>query len=454
MTLAPHTPSGRKYNANEIRALVNTDTGRYSPEIYTSEDLYQLELERIFARSWVCMGHETQIPKAGDYQAAYIGEDPVVVVRQKDNSIRVFLNQCRHRGMRICRVDGGNAKAFTCPYHGWAYDTAGNLVSVPMEQEAFGGKLNKAEWGPKQARVETYKGLIFANWDESAPNLDTYLGDAKFYMDIMLDRAEGGTEVITGVQKFVIPANWKFAAEQFGSDGYHAGTTAHVSGIIAGVPAGTDLSQVQPPTDGMNVYIGNGHGCGLFSRNPMFYQVIGGPQLTEYLTSGPAYEEAVKRLGQGRADVNLCHMNVFPNLSFLTGLNTVRMWQPRGPNEMELWTFTLVDRTAPDNIKEEWRRNMVRTFSASGVFEQDDGENWNDIQHVLRGHVARQQPFNIEMAQHTVQSTSIEPGFPGESFAYTYAEESARNIYKHWAKMLTTTNWTDLGFGATACAAE
>lgn len=194
----------RSWNTSEIEALFDEHAGRIDPRIYTDEDLYQLELERVFARSWLLLGHETQIRKPGDYITTYMGEDPVVVVRQKDASIAVFLNQCRHRGMRICRADAGNAKAFTCSYHGWAYDTAGNLVNVPYEAESF-ACLNKKEWSPLKARVETYKGLIFANWDENAVDLDTYLGEAKFYMDHMLDRTEAGTEAIPGVQKWVIP---------------------------------------------------------------------------------------------------------------------------------------------------------------------------------------------------------------------------------------------------------
>ncbi|MEG3174304.1 aromatic ring-hydroxylating dioxygenase subunit alpha [Sphingomonas sp. ZB1N12] len=432
--------AARTYTDADILAMVDEKAGKYDPKIYTDESLYRLELERIFARTWVCMGHETQIPKSGDFMTAYIGEDPVVVARQKDGGIRVFLNQCRHRGMRICRADSGNAKAFTCTYHGWAYNQGGDLVSVPMEQEAFGGCLNKADWGPKQARVETYKGLIFANWDADAPALDEYLGDAKFYMDIMLDRCEAGTEAIPGIQKWVIPCNWKFPAEQFASDAYHAGTTSHLSGIMAGVPEDVDISQVAPPTEGLNVRMANGHGCGLFLRNPMFYMTILGPKVTQYLTAGPAYEETVQRLGQNRADVNLCHCNVFPNLSFLAGINTVRMWQPRGPNEIEVWTFTLVDKSAPDEIKDEWRRHTSRTFSAGGVFEQDDGENWCDIQQVLHGHVAQQQSFNIEMATHTISNENKE-GFPGDSFGYTYAEEAARGLYTFWTKIMTSPDW-------------
>ncbi|MBP2279118.1 Rieske 2Fe-2S domain-containing protein [Sphingomonas sp. PL20] len=129
------TPQSKSlWSDQQILDMVNEETGRLNPAVYSDESLYELELERVFGRSWLLLGHESQLKKPGDFVTNYMGEDPVIVVRQKDGSIKVFLNQCRHRGMRICRADAGNAKAFTCTYHGWAYDTGGNLVSVPFEK--------------------------------------------------------------------------------------------------------------------------------------------------------------------------------------------------------------------------------------------------------------------------------------------------------------------------------
>lgn len=440
----------RKWTPEEIRALVDQDQGLIDPRIYSDQDLYELELERIFARSWLLVCHEGHIPNPGDYITTYMGEDPVIVVRQKDRSIKVFLNQCRHRGMCIERSSCGNAKSFTCSYHGWAYDIAGNLVNVPFEKEAFCDKkagdcgFEKADWGPLQARVDTYKGLVFANWDTEAPTLIDYLSDATPYMDAMLDRTEAGTEVISGMQRTVIPCNWKFAAEQFCSDMYHAGTMSHLSGVLASLPPDMDLSQMKLPTTGNQFRAKwGGHGTGWFNDDPGILYAVMGPKVVDYWTKGPAAERAQARLGDKLPVGHMFgqHMNVFPTCSFLPGINTVRTWHPRGPNEMEVWSFIVVDADAPEEIKEEFRRMNIMTFNQGGTYEQDDGENWVEVQRVLRGHMARSRPLCAVMGLGKPVDNAL--NFPGK-IGYVYGEEAARGMYHHWSRMMSEPSWETL----------
>jgi phenylpropionate dioxygenase-like ring-hydroxylating dioxygenase large terminal subunit len=438
-------------NNDDIRALIDAEGGTLDPRIYTDDEVYALELERIFGRAWLFIAHEAQIPKTGDFFATYMGEDPVLVVRQKDKSANVFLNQCRHRGMKICRADGGNARAFTCSYHGWSYDMSGKLVSIPREQDGYFGEIDKAEWGATQvAKVATYKGLIFATWDPNAPELLDYLGESTWYMDAFLDRVDAGTSVIEGVTKWVIGCNWKFAAEQFCSDMYHA-PLAHISPTIAKLPEGAPASDAAWPNRGVQFRaLHGGHGMGFFtgpeSDDPEELaretpQVMGGPTARAYY-GGPALESAKRRLGPTRAHrIHGGHMTIFPTLSFLPGVQTLRIWHPRGPHEIEVWAMTIVFADAPPEVVEDARVGVVRSFSPGGVYEQDDGENWVMIQDVLKGHKARQTRLNIGMGRGHARRDH--PDFPG-IIGNVYGEEAARGFYSHWNTMLTTDDWASL----------
>src|SRR5215216_5261068 len=146
--------------------LVDLRLGEISREIFVNEHIYAEEQERIFARAWLHVGHESQIPKPGDYFVSSMGEESVILCRDRELKIHVFLNSCRHRGMKVCRYDEGNTAVFTCPYHGWSYASDGQLVGVPFFKEAYREKLDRSQRGLVEvAQLCVYKGTIWATWD-------------------------------------------------------------------------------------------------------------------------------------------------------------------------------------------------------------------------------------------------------------------------------------------------
>src|SRR5689334_25166622 len=170
--------TAEQLSPTEFLGLVDVDKGLVDRRIFSSEEIYQLELERIFARAWNFTAHESQIPNAGDFFLNYIGEDRVIVVRDKSGGVNVLLNTCRHRGNAVCRAEEGHATSFMCTYHGWTYDLTGALVGVPGFKDYYHEDLKREEWGLIAAqKVESYKGFVFASLDADAVPLEEFLGD-------------------------------------------------------------------------------------------------------------------------------------------------------------------------------------------------------------------------------------------------------------------------------------
>lgn len=414
----------------EPSELVSPETGQVEAAVYTSPDIYRREMSTVFRKSWLFLGHESHVKKPGDFFQSYMAEDPVVVTRSRTGEVRAFLNVCRHRGMKICRAELGNTRAFQCSYHGWSYGLEGELLAVP-HQEKYGDDFQTSDWGATSLRIETHKGLIFGNWDQDAPGLEASLGEAAYYLDGLVDRLEGGTEAVGGIHKWVIDCNWKMPPEQFASDMYHA-ATSHISAITVNMPEDFDVAKhSMDQRDGVQYWTDQGHGGGYFYAdlpNPAIWLQ---PLAKKWL--GDTYEQVVERLGPDRAGHVSGHNTLFPNFSYLAGTNTIRVWHPRGPNQVEVWSWTIVDTVAPDEVKAAFRKGSLRSFGPSGLLEQDDGENWVEIQKVMRGSVAQETRLCYEM------SLGASTGQSADSGAHEgplFSDIAARNFYRRWLELV------------------
>jgi nitrite reductase/ring-hydroxylating ferredoxin subunit len=224
-----------------LSELVNLDRRAIKMRALVDPELHRLELQKIWAKVWIPICHETDLPKVGDYRRGYIGEDPVIVTRAQDGSINVLLNVCSHRGMEICWGDEGNSATFKCPYHGWVFDGTGKLLGAPFEREMY-GDWDKSEFPLRTAKVASRHGVYFATFNPNPPSLEDFLTEFVGMFDFMF----GSHEMVTVgdqtalARMSIMSANWKVVAEQNSGDGYHT-VTLHHSLFETGFQKGGDM---------------------------------------------------------------------------------------------------------------------------------------------------------------------------------------------------------------------
>jgi phenylpropionate dioxygenase-like ring-hydroxylating dioxygenase large terminal subunit len=204
----------------DYTSLVKSD--RVHASLYRDPRVFDDEMERIFHRSWAFVGHESEIPRAGDFVTRTLGRQPVILARARDEHVVVLLNRCMHRGTMVCTASHGHARTFQCPYHGWTYDVTGELLGVSYP----GGyaSLDKRSRGLLHApRVESYRGFVFASLGADGITLAEHLGPATRLIDRSCDLSpEGEVELSARWVRHRCPANWKMLPEN-DSDGYHLG---------------------------------------------------------------------------------------------------------------------------------------------------------------------------------------------------------------------------------------
>lgn len=387
--------------------LVDHENGLVNRAIFSDEKIYQLELQRVFARAWLFMAHDSQIPNSGDFFQTYMGEEQVIVTRGKDGGVNVMLNACRHRGAGVCKAHSGNTSQFMCAYHGWTYDLSGKLIGVPGFNELYEKKLNREELGlRKAAQVEIYRGFIFATMDPEAPPLQEFLGSAGLHMIDTLANY-GDIAVVPGVIRHRLKCNWKLAMEN-DQDYYHVGVT-HASAFEAW----------QLPRAEVNK--------GYWDKN------TGDVILGEY---GHVQDTMVGHH----------HANIFPHTCLFTDLlQCVVVRHPKGPGEIEQWYFTFVDKKASEQERREVIARNISRVGPTGMIEQDDGENWEYCTKGAKSAALQDVPFNYQMGLGAGSMVADGGnGFPVLQNGPRTTEEYARWQLRCWSEFMAADSWPDL----------
>ena len=361
-----------------VEDLVNADASLISRRCWSSQAIYELEKRAIFGRSWLFLGHESQIRNPGDFVQAYMCETPIILSRGMDGQVYANVNSCTHRGLPVCRVDHGNAKRFICPYHSWSYQVSGELVSIPQEGEVK-NQPDKSMLGLKRVpRVEAWRGMIFGSFNEDIVPLEDYLGDMRFYLDAFFARFPGGIEFMGAPHRWKINANWKLPVENQLGDVNHG---AFLHAAIIPREAQDTIAEL-----GFCAVTSPGHGA-TFRLMPKDAPVddvawgmeamgtlLGGTEVAEYLRE--VQSQAAERVGDIRARMKGLTYGVYPNLSFLWSNTSFKVSHPRGPGQVEYWSWAVVPTDAPDSIKKILRSNYSSFFGPAGILEQEDSEVW------------------------------------------------------------------------------
>jgi p-cumate 2,3-dioxygenase subunit alpha len=373
------------------RKLVDMDPqhGRFRVhrDSFRSEEIFQLEKERIFSKCWLYLGHQSELTGKGDFLTRRVAGRDLIFVRARDGAVGAFYNTCTHRGAQVCRDRRGTTKSFSCPYHGWVYNTEGKLMSMNATR-GFApdinadGSLNLR----RVTRLEHYRGFYFVNYDANAISLSDYLAEAKGFLDLMCDQGEGEITVIPGEHAYAINANYKFLCEN-SYDGYHLLPT-HISYLefldeqskLTGKDSAVAFLVNEYGKKGRGRGLGNGHGClesWVASGRPVAQWIPAwGPELKREIEGTRARLE--QRFGHERAgliaDVQK-NMVIFPNLVINDNVGfTIRVIEPVSANNMRVNAWALAPVNESPRIRSLRLDNFVSFLGPAGFGSADDVE--------------------------------------------------------------------------------
>ena len=376
----------------DYAALIQPD--RVHGSLYTDPRIFAEELARIWYRTWVFVGHESEVRQPGDYVRKSIGPQDVVMTRDRDGRVHVLLNRCPHRGNLVCEDERGHSNSFRCPYHGWTFRNDGELLGYPYHQ-GYGGRGKLKQGMARAARVDSYRGFVFASLADDGPTLREHLGHAAGEIDRLCRLSpEGEVELTAGWLKHRTRANWKLLVENE-TDGYHPQFVHGSIFSVTGSPIGALYSE---KSVAVTRDLGNGHSENdlrpEFRRHgqPMRWFGTTEDRVPDYVAKmREVYgEEAEKILVEGAP-----HVMIFPNL-FIAEIQ-VFMIQPLAVDECVQHATAVQLKGAPE-LNRRMVSQSIGSVGPAGMLLADDTEMYERNQ--LGAEQLRPEWFEIKRGVH------------------------------------------------------
>ena len=373
---------------------------RVPNQIYADPAVYAGEKDKIFhGPVWQFVGLEAEIPDPGDFKTSFIGETPVIVVRDRDSGVNVLENRCAHRGALVCLRERGNARSLNCVYHSWNYSLKGDLIGVAFERgvNGLGGMppgFDKSRHGLRKLRVERLNGLIFATFSADTRPLAEYLGPE------ILERVRRVTAKplrLLGTSRQLLHNNWKLYVENV-KDSYHASLLHSFfatfklnrltmrGGIVVDASGGHHVSWSMGAQD---VEGATEYNSGQIRS-----------QIDDIALADQNLVASTDEFGDG---VSLQILSVFPNFVMQQVRNSlaVRQVLPKGPDQTELvWTFYGFDDDDAEMLQRRQRQSNL--VGPAGYISMEDGCVGGFVQRGMAG--AQDQETLVQMGGSTAET--------------------------------------------------
>jgi phenylpropionate dioxygenase-like ring-hydroxylating dioxygenase large terminal subunit len=430
-------------NPAALRALVRADA--VHRDVYLSHEIFELEMERLWRNTWIYVGHDSQVPKPGDYYTADIARQPLILLRDNDGQVRVLMNRCAHKGTRLLSAVSGHCEGglLRCPYHGWTYKLDGTLRTIPVKAGYEGTDLANSDAARgivSPPHVVNYRGFVFVRLSRDGPDFQEYFGDSLTSIDNMVDRSpEGRLEVAGGVLRYLHDCNWKMFIENL-NDTMHpmvahesaAGTAKKLwAGQPENAPKPMAIEQFLPFVNGYDFFdqmgvriYENGHSyTGVKFSIHSNYAAVGEYESLMEKNYGPERARAI--LGEVR------HNTVYyPSLTIKGAIQAIRVVRPIAADRsiIESWTFRLAG--APAKL-------LQRTVMYSRLINAPTSVVGHDDRHCYR---AIQEGLATEGNEWVSLHRNYSPT-EREHIAGVYnglSEVSMRGQFRAWAQFMTT----------------